>query len=343
MGFLAFRAAATRRPLNVRRAAIFAASLTALIPGTSREAIASQGCNAVNAGAFNLSATAAANGMFAVGDQLSFTITATISVYIFSGSLSPGGSGSSSATVNFTVSSAGSGQLALFPGEAGSISSTGTCVAAPSPLTLTSTASATTQMGQTYSQTNVGSGGTTPYTYSVSAGTLPAGTTLNTSTGTVSGTPTAAGAFSYTIKVTDSGSPAQTASNTATGTIGVATTTTTLTSSPNPSSYTQPVAFTATVAGSSPTGTVTFFDGATQIGTGTVSSGKATFTTSSLAIGSHSITAKYSGDANNVASISAALTQTVNVPTNSIKLRQMQVSVTPMIAQDIRPSHRRRH
>jgi hypothetical protein len=87
------------------------------------------------------------------------------------------------------------------------------------PLTLDSTASSTTQVGQSYSQTNVASGGTTPFTYSVSAGTLPAGTTLNTSTGTVSGTPTTAAAFSYTIEVTDSGSPAQTATQPSSGTI----------------------------------------------------------------------------------------------------------------------------
>jgi hypothetical protein len=80
---------------------------------------------------------------------------------------------------------------------------------APATLVLTSTASSTTQVGQSYSQTNVGSGGTTPYTYSLSAGTLPAGTTLDTSTGTVSGTPNTTGAFNYTIEVTDSGSPVQ--------------------------------------------------------------------------------------------------------------------------------------
>jgi len=93
------------------------------------------------------------------------------------------------------------------------------------------------------------------------------------------------------------------------------------------------VTFTAKVTGFSPTGTVTFFDGGMQIGTGTLAAGTATFTTSSLAVGSHSITAKYGGDPNNVASTSAALTQTVSVPTDSIKLRAMQVSVTPMIAQ----------
>src|SRR5262249_50550872 len=65
----------------------------------------------------------------------------------------------------------------------------------------------------------------------------------------------------------------------------------------------------------------------------TLAAGTASFTISSLAVGSHSLTAQYSGDPNNAASTSALLIQTVNVPTDSIKLREMQVSVTPMIAQ----------
>src|SRR6516225_8207979 len=71
----------------------------------------------------------------------------------------------------------------------------------------------------------------------------------------------------------------------------------------------------------------------TQVGTGTLAAGRASFSSSSLAVGSHSLTAQYSGDPNNAASTSAALIQTVNVPTDSIKLRALQVSVTPMIAQ----------
>jgi hypothetical protein len=47
-------------------------------------------------------------------------------------------------------------------------------------------------------------GGTAPYAYSVSAGAVPAGTTLNTSTGTVSGSPTTGSSFSYTVQVTNS-------------------------------------------------------------------------------------------------------------------------------------------
>ena len=62
-----------------------------------------------------------------------------------------------------------------------------------------------------------------------------------------------------------------------------------------------------------PTGVVTFLDGSTVLGTKTlVGSGVASFSTSSLSVGSHAITASYAGDANSVASVSAVLTETVN-------------------------------
>ncbi|MGA8818464.1 MAG: S8 family serine peptidase [Xanthobacteraceae bacterium] len=106
-----------------------------------------------------------------------------------------------------------------------------------------------------------------------------------------------------------------------------------LSSSQNPSSAGQPVRFTATVTGLAPTGTVTFFDGGTQLGTATLAAGTASLTTASLSTGSHSITARYSGDTNNAASTSSALLQTVNVPRDSITLRQIQISATPVVAQ----------
>jgi hypothetical protein len=108
----------------------------------------------------------------------------------------------------------------------------------------------------------------------------------------------------------------------------------TLTSSLNPSNFGQSVTFTATVTGVSPTGTVTFTDGATVLGTAALNSnGQATFTTSSLTVGSHAITAVYSGDTNNAAGTSAALTQVVGVPADSIRLRALQVAVTNIEAQ----------
>ena len=57
---------------------------------------------------------------------------------------------------------------------------------------------------------------------------------------------------------------------------------------------------------------MSFFDGTTQIGTGNLSAGVATLTTSTLSAGSHSITAVYSGDSSFVTSTSSAVSQVVN-------------------------------
>jgi hypothetical protein len=77
---------------------------------------------------------------------------------------------------------------------------------------------------------------------------------------------------------------------------------TTLTSTPNPASFGLTVIFTAFVtgAGGTPTGTVTFYDGAAllPLGTGTVSDGFASLTENGLAVGTHEISATYSGDTN---------------------------------------------
>jgi uncharacterized protein YjdB len=94
----------------------------------------------------------------------------------------------------------------------------------------------------------------------------------------------------------------------------------TLTSSSNPSTYGNSVTFTATVTPSAATGTVTFKDGSTTLGTGTLSSGKTTFSTSTLTVGSHSITAAYGGDANYNGSTSSVLTQTVNKASTTVTL-----------------------
>jgi hypothetical protein len=89
----------------------------------------------------------------------------------------------------------------------------------------------------------------------------------------------------------------------------------TLISSSPTAIYGTNVTFTATVApinGIIATGTVTFKDGSTTLGTGTLdASGKAMYSTSALLGGSHSITAEYAGDANFSAVTSSALTQTI--------------------------------
>ena len=98
-----------------------------------------------------------------------------------------------------------------------------------------------------------------------------------------------------------------------------AVTTTTVVSSLTPQTYGNNVTFTATVAPGWPTGTVTFYDGATSLGVQTLDvNGQATLTTALLTAGTHTINASYSGDANYVASIGNT-TQVINqaIPTVS--------------------------
>jgi outer membrane protein assembly factor BamB len=102
-------------------------------------------------------------------------------------------------------------------------------------------------------------------------------------------------------------------------------TTTTLTNSPNPSTFGQAVTFTAVVSNgtsTSPTGTVKFMFGSTTLGTATLnSSGTATFTTSTLSAGPSGIDAVYSGDSSNPASTSNNVVQAVNPAITSTALK----------------------
>jgi hypothetical protein len=83
-----------------------------------------------------------------------------------------------------------------------------------------------------------------------------------------------------------------------------------LTSSLNPSLYGNSVIFTASVPAPA-TGTVVFYDGNTALGTGTIANGIATLTTSTLAVGTHPVTAVYSGDADYNSATSAMYGQIV--------------------------------
>ena len=99
-------------------------------------------------------------------------------------------------------------------------------------------------------------------------------------------------------------------------------------SSLNPSVFGQPVTLTVTVtstAPSTPTGTVTFKNGAATLGTAILDpSGVATLTKANLPAGALSITAIYNGDSETAKSTSAPLTQTVNQATTAIALTSSQ-------------------
>jgi hypothetical protein len=124
----------------------------------------------------------------------------------------------------------------------------------------------------------------------------------------------------HTVSVSYSGDANFAVSNGAsplTLTVNAAGTTTTLKTSNTAPVFGDTLTLTATVAvnqpgGGSPTGTVTFFDGTTQLGSAPVSGGTATFTTNSLSAGSHVLSASYSGDSNFVQSTTApGVVQTV--------------------------------
>jgi autotransporter-associated beta strand protein len=80
----------------------------------------------------------------------------------------------------------------------------------------------------------------------------------------------------------------------------------------NPSILGKTLTFTATVTGSAPSGNVAFYDGGVLLGSSTLNgSFKASFTTGSLAVGAHSITAKYIGNVSHAPSTSAELIQVI--------------------------------
>ena len=86
-----------------------------------------------------------------------------------------------------------------------------------------------------------------------------------------------------------------------------------LVSSPNPSTFNQNVTFTATVSGgvTAATGTMQFQEGATTLGSSTVSNGTASFSTSTLSAGTHNVFAVYSGDAGHAGNTSNTVAQVV--------------------------------
>jgi hypothetical protein len=114
------------------------------------------------------------------------------------------------ASASFTPTTSGSYYWrASYSGDAGNSSVTSACNLDPNETsTVTKTVSVdpatlpNATVGQSYSQTLTGSGGTAPYRFTLSAGALPAGLSLS-SAGSLSGTPSTAGTFSFTVTATD--------------------------------------------------------------------------------------------------------------------------------------------
>ena len=154
----------------------------------------------------------------------------------------PTASGSSTVTVRVTDSFA----------QTASRTATLTIAAQP---TLPATPPPAGQVGVAYSTTFTVTGGTAPFAWAVTAGTLPAGLTLNSTNGQLTGTPTTAGTSGFTLTVTDAFS--QSASRA-----------TTLTVTPGPLVLTTTADVASTVAGATVTWTQTIANTGTTAFTG---------------------------------------------------------------------------
>jgi len=196
--------------------------------------------------------------------------------------------------------------------------------------TLTSSASQST-LGQPVTFTATVNGGTVlptgsvTFSYTLNNVTTVLGTVaLATNSNIVSLTTAALGVGQFTITAIYGGDSNYTGSSAAiTQTVGRASTSTSLSSSANPSTFGQSVTLTAVVSaavlGFTPTGTVMFLDGSSVLGTVNLDgAGTGVLTLSTLSVGTHTITAVYNSDSNFMASTSPALTQTVNAAPSSI-------------------------
>lgn len=163
--------------------------------------------------------TVACSGSAAqVGVAYSSALTAGggVSPYTFSistGAL-PDGLSLNSATgaITGTPTTAGTfSYTAKVEDSAGASATTSCGISVTTPLKV-ACASSAAQVGSAYTSSLTGSGGTSPYTYSVGGGALPPGLALNASTGAITGTPGSAGTYNYTAKVTDASGATATAS-----------------------------------------------------------------------------------------------------------------------------------
>lgn len=280
------------------------------------------------------------------------TLTATVSatghgggtpggtVEFLDGSTELGTANLSGGVATFTVSSlpAGSDSLvADYLGETGFESSSGSTTQTVGQVA-TSTTLAASPTSATYGQS-------VTLTATVSAPNgdpTPTGTVTFTSGGTTLGTAscsngvatlatTALPAGSDAVTATYGGDTDEAGSTSAPVTVTVAqvATTTSVTASPSTAFSGQSVTLTATVAPTSgsgtPTGTVTFYLGyqsptneGTSLGSGTLSGGTASISTTALPTGTDSVTAVYGGDANDVGSTSSAQTVTVTAPSQQV-------------------------
>lgn len=157
-------------------------------------------------GSTTFSTTPVISGTAGNGDIISITIDGNT----LSNIVTADASGNWSYTPAFNLAVAThtvKAQGADLAGNTGVQSNTNTFIVALAPTIVVNPATIPgATVGAAYSQNFTASGGTAPYTFAVFAGALPPGVSLNTATGALTGTPTAAGTFNFTVRATDAGS-----------------------------------------------------------------------------------------------------------------------------------------
>src|SRR5664280_2382787 len=155
------------------------------------------------------------------GGQVSIPYTATLmatggvlpySWSVASGSLPPGltltTNPDSTATISGTPTTLGPSTFTIQVADAESPPATGTSaplsIAIEGFVTITTTSLPTGNVAIFYDSQLMATGGTTPYTWSLTSGALPPGLSLTAATGVISGTPTTTGSYPITVQVTDS-------------------------------------------------------------------------------------------------------------------------------------------
>ena len=206
-----------------------------------------------------LSPTSLTNPMVGIGYSQTITANGGTPSYTFaitSGSLPNGMTLNSAGVITGTPTVAGTFNFTVTVTDTNNFTGNQpyTFTLAPPTISLNPTTLPTPLLGVGYSHMISANGGTTPYTFAVTSGTLPTGLTLNTNTGVIGGTPAAIGTFNFTITATDansfSGNQPYTVTINAIPTITI-----------TPSTLTDPtltVAYSQTLSGNGGTGPYTF-------------------------------------------------------------------------------------
>src|SRR3989442_1569637 len=155
----------------------------------------------------SITSTSLPNGTVGVAYSATFSATGGTPPYTWSlttGSLPPGLALSTSGAVSGAPTAAGSYSFTIQASDSGGQkASQAFAVSIASLLSITTTSLPSGTVGVAYSATLSGAGGTPPYTWSLTTGSLPPGLALSTS-GTISGMPTSVGSYTFTIQAADS-------------------------------------------------------------------------------------------------------------------------------------------